>query len=140
MVQDNRPQFNPGVIEALKAATRQVVQSAPRNENPGSSVVTIPVAPKARSGPQQNPMSMPASGNFIETFVRKITAMEQENTEIEQEQFAVQQELDRVQKLQSGLTERKEQLEQRRNELLQVKNKLTAIDKEINDVLKSPSL
>lgn len=137
MNQSNYPKSNPEAIEVLKAATRQVAQPAPRNEYSGSPTETNPAA---RSEPKQKPQSIPASANFAETFVRKITSIEQEKTKIEKEQLAVQQELDRVQKFQSDLTEKKKQLEQRRNELIQVKDQLTALDKEISEVLNSPSL
>lgn len=134
MVEKDHPQSNPGVIEALKAATRQVVQLAPDNE------------------PKQKPQSTPASvlssfgeakpvfENFAEAFIKKITSVEQEKAKIEQEQLVVDQELSRVEKLQTDLFEKKKQLENRRNELIQVKDKLTALDKEINKLLKSPSL
>lgn len=141
MVQQDHPQSNPGAIEALKAATRQVGQPAPRDEHFGSPTVESPVTHTARGEPKQKLQSKPAaSANFAEAFVRKITAVEQEKAKIEQEQLVVEQELARVLKLQSGLTEKKQQLEQRRNGLIHVKDKLSALDKEINEMLKFPSL
>lgn len=140
MIQQDQPQSNIGALEALKAATRQVVQPAPRNENPGSPTVMSPVAPTARGGFQQKPQSMPASENFAEAFATKITSVEQEKAEIEKEQLVVEQELARVLKLQSGLTEKKKQLENRKGKLINIKDKLTALDKEISEALKFPSL
>lgn len=122
MVQKDHPQFNLGAIEVLKAATRQVIQPTPNNENSGES------------------QSIPASLNFVEAFVGKITSIEQEKAKIEKEQLVIDQELARIEKLQLGLIEKKKQLEQRRNELIQVKNKLITLDKEISEVIKSPSL
>lgn len=110
MVENNPPQSNPGAIEALKAATRQVVQPTPGSE------------------PKQKLESMPASETFADAFVRKITSVEQEKAKIEKEQLVVEQELDRVGKLQSGLIERKKQLDNRRNELTTVKDKLKELD------------
>lgn len=130
MVQNDHLQFNSEAIEALKAATRQVVESAPRNENPGSPTMTSPVADTARGEPKQKLQSMPASENFAEAFMRKITS-------VEQEQPVVEQELDRIEKLQSDLTEKKQQLENRRNELTKVEDKLKELDKEMSDVLKT---
>ena len=142
MVQNDYPQSNPGVIEALKAATRQVVHpiggvasNGASNENSGSPAVTNPAAPTARGELKQKPQLRPASKNFAEAFVEKIMSVEQEKTKIEQEQLVVNQELTRVEKLQSGLFEKKKQLEQRRDELMQVKDKLAALDEEINKVL-----
>ncbi len=132
MVEKDHIQSNPGTIEALKAATRQVA------ENLGSATVTSPAAPTARGEPKQKPQLRPASENFAEAFAEKITSVEQEKIKIEQEQLVVDQELARVENLQSGLTEKKKQLENRRNELIKVKDKLTALDKEMSDALKSP--
>ncbi len=140
MIQQDHPQSNPGAIEALKAATRQVVQPAPRDEHSGSPDHMNPVAPTARGESKQKLQSMPASANLAEAFVRKITSVEQEKAKIEQEQLVVEQELARVEKLQSGLTEKKKQLENRRGKLINVKDKLTALDREISEVLKFPSL
>ncbi len=147
MVQNDHLQSNPGAIEALKAATRQVVHPIRGDasngvqpaENPGSLAMTSPAAPTARGEPKQKPQLMPASGNFAEVFVRKITSIEQEKAKIEKEQLVVEQELSRVEKLQSDLTEKKKQLENRRNELIQVKDKLTALDKEMTDFLSKRS-
>jgi hypothetical protein len=141
MVQQDHSQSNPGVIETLKAATRQVGQPSPRDEHFGSPTVESPVAHTARGEPERKLQSMPvASANSAEAFVRKITAVEQEKAKIEQEQLVVEQELARVKKLQLGLTEKKQQLEQRRNGLVRVKDKLSALDKEINEILQFSSL
>lgn len=140
MVQDNRPQFNPGVIEALKAATRQVVQSAPRNENFGLPAVTSPVAFRAPGESKQKLQSRRPPENFAEAFVGKITSVEQATAEIKQEQLIVDQELDRVAKLQSDLIAKKKQLENRSHELITVKDKLSALDKELSEALKLHSL
>lgn len=133
MAQRDHLRSDPGVIEALKAATRQVVQPAPHDEHSGSPTMANPVA--TRGEPKQKPQSMPAPETFAEAFVRKITSVEQEKAAIEKEQVAVDQEIDRVLKLQTGLTEKKEQLENRRNELIKVKDKLKELDKEMSNVL-----
>ena len=140
MVENDHPQSNQGAIEALKAATRQVVQPASRNGNPDSPIVMNPVADTARGESKQKLQSMRTHENFAEAFVKKITSVEQEKAKIEQEQLVVDQELARVEKLQSDLTEKKKQLEQRRNELTQVKDKLTALDKEMSEALEFSSL
>lgn len=147
MVEKN-PQSNPGAIEALKAATRQVGQSAAIDENPGSPTVTYTARgdrptlarPPVGSEPKQKPQSMPASETFAEAFVRKITSVEQEKAEIEKEQLAVDQELNRAEQLRLRLIEKKKQLENRRNELITVKDKLIALDEELSKVLDIPSL
>lgn len=121
MIPNDHPQSNPEAIEALKAATRQVVQPTPSNDE----------------NPKQKLESMPASETFAEAFVRKITSVEQEKAKIEKEQLVVEQELARVEKFQSSLTEKKKQLENRKTELIKVKDKLKELDKEMSDVLKS---
>ena len=126
MVQNDHLQSNSGAIEALKAATRQVVQPAPHDEQYDS--------------PKQKTQSTPAFENFAEAFIKKITAVEQEKAKIEQEQLVVEQELSRVEKIHTDLSEKKKQLEQRRNELIQVKDKLAALDKEISEALEFSSL
>jgi predicted transcriptional regulator len=131
MIPNDQPQSNSEAIEALKAATRQVVQPTPSNdENPRS--------PTAASR-MTHLESMPASKTFTEAFVRKITSVEQEKAKIEKEQLVVEQELARVEKLQLSLTEKKKQLENRTTELIKVKDKLEELDKEMSDVLKFPS-
>ncbi|MBU4466596.1 hypothetical protein KKF47_00845 [Patescibacteria group bacterium] len=162
MVEKDHIQSNPGTIEALKAATRQVRQPAPRDENSGSpAVVTSPVAHMARGELKQKPQSMPASAlsgcllrrsgyegrvgevrpafeNFAEAFIKKITSVEQERDKIEKEQLVVEQELSRVEKIHTDLFEKKKQLENRRNEFIKVNDKLKELDKEMSDALKSP--
>ena len=123
-MQNDHSQSNPGVIEALKAATRQVRQPAPRDEQ--------------FDLPKQKPQPMTVFENFAEAFVKKITSVEQEKVAIEKEQLVVEQELSRVEKLHTDLIEKKKQLETRRNELIKIKDKLTALDKEMSDALKSP--
>ena len=119
MVEKNL-QFNPGAIEALKAATRQVAQLATDNEL------------------KQKSLSKPVFENFAEAFIKKITSIEQKKAEIEKEQLVVEQELSRVEKIHTDLLEKKKQLENRRNEFIKVNDKLKELDKEMSDALKSP--
>ncbi len=128
MIQKDHPQPNQEAIEALKAATRQVVQPAPRNENPGSPTVASSVAHRAPGEPKQKLQSMPASENFAEAFVQKLTSIEKETAEVDEE-------MANVEKLWSSLVEKKKQLENRRNELTKVKDKITTLNKEMDDVL-----
>ena len=123
MVEKNL-QFNSGAIDALKAATHQVRQPAPRDEQFDS--------------PKQKPQPMPVFENFAEAFIKKITSVEQERDKIEKEQLVVEQELSRVEKIHTDLLEKKKQLENRRNEFIKVNDKLKELDKEMSDALKSP--
>lgn len=136
MIQQEQGKSNPGTIEALKAATRQVVQLAPRKENFSSPTVTSPVAAVVVGKPRQKSQPM-SYENFAEAFVEKITLVEQERAKIEKEQFVVDQELGRLEKIQSDLTEKKKQLETKSYELIKVKDKLKELDKEMSDTLKS---
>jgi len=126
MIENDHLQSNSGAIEALKAATRQVRQPAPRDEQ--------------FDLPKQKPQPMTVFENFAEAFARKITSVEQEKVAIEKEQLVVEQELSQVEKLHTDLIEKKKQLENRKNELEQVKDKLAVLDKEISEALEFSSL
>ena len=92
MVENDHPQSNSEVIEALKAATRQVVHpvkgiasnGVQPAENFGSPVVvTSPVAHTARGELKQKSQSTLVSENFAEEFVKKLASIEQEKAEVD---------------------------------------------------------
>jgi|GEM_PF-6096429 len=134
-------QINSATIAALKAATLQVARPASSEANFDSPIVMSLVAPTIPGGHKQKSQfqSTPASENFAEAFVGKITSVEQEKVEIEKEQLVVDQELSRAEQLRLDLITKKKQLENRRNELIAVKDKLAALDKELSEVLKAVS-
>lgn len=142
MIQTDQLKFNPDAIAALKAATRQVVQSEPSATNFGSPAMSPVVQTTDHDGKSKQKLQSKAHppGDLAEAFVEKITSVEQAIAEIEQEQLVVDQELSRVEQLQSDLIAKKKQLENRSHELITVKDKLTALDKELSEVLKLPAI
>lgn len=140
MIQTEQSKFNPTVIEALKAATRQVVQPESSVANFGSPTVSSVFQTTASGALKQKIQSRRSSENFAEAFVGKITSVEQAIAEIKQEQLVVDQELSTVEQRQLDLIVKKKQLENRSNELITVKDKLNALDKELSEVLKFSSL
>ena len=141
MIETDQPTFNPSAIEALKAATQQVIQSTPSSDQADSLTVLNPtIQTVTTSEPKQKSSSRRSTENFADAFVDKITSFERAIATLDQEQLAVEQELKLVAERQSDLVSSQTQLGNRRKDFITIKDKLTVLDKELSAVLKPASL